>query len=89
MSLYLITLLNNLNVLSLLVVLISIPVIAATFIHPELGKRRRKLLFSLGVAMAVSSLLWIVFAPNNSLLREWAKEYNYDNIEITCPTCKD
>lgn len=89
MSLYSITVLSNLNVLSFVMVLASILVIMATFISPDMSTLQRRLVFLLGVVMAVLSLLWIVFAPNGALLREWAIEYGYNSIEIPCLICKD
>lgn len=87
MSLYAITVLNNLNIMSFVTLFSSIPIIAISFIHPVIGKIQRRLLFLLGVSMVVFSLLWIVFAPNSTLLKEWAMEYGYNEISIPCLTC--
>lgn len=89
MSLYLITLLSNLNVMSFILVLASIPVITSAFISPDMSTLQRRIVFLLGVVMVVLGLLWIVFAPNSALLRQWAVEYGYSGMEIPCPVCKD
>lgn len=89
MSIYLITVLNNLNVASIATLMLSILVLSILYMFPDMSNLQRRLVIILGTTMLVFSILWLVFAPNSVLLREWAKESGYGNVEIICPNCRD
>lgn len=89
MSLYELAILNNLNLIAYPLILISSLTIAGASIHSDELKKYYKPIMVTALTVLVISLMWVVFAPNNTLLRVWAKESTGKEALIFCPICED